>query len=174
MFFDKIKTRSELRTEYRRLALLHHPDHGGDVAIMQAINAEYQKLLKTLPADPVKTEKPKARATLKPATPYRRTTAGGANSHLARLANPVYSHEIICNIARTLHHYGGAASDIRTFYGKLCDAIDPGQGRPYQDYWFDRKTAQKSLRFLEKEVFRVYCNAELLGLARQARQKLAA
>jgi len=32
----------EVRTEYKRLVRIHHPDRGGDTVIMQAINVEYQ------------------------------------------------------------------------------------------------------------------------------------
>ena len=33
----------ELKKEYRRLCMIHHPDLGGDTATMQEINAEYEK-----------------------------------------------------------------------------------------------------------------------------------
>lgn len=42
-YFVNCKTLEELKKEYRRLAVANHPDHGGDVAIMQQINAEYEK-----------------------------------------------------------------------------------------------------------------------------------
>ena len=42
-YFANCNTIEELKKEYRRLAVLHHPDAGGDVATMQAINAEYTK-----------------------------------------------------------------------------------------------------------------------------------
>lgn len=40
-YFANCKTLDELKKEYRRLAMIHHPDHGGDTATMQAINGEY-------------------------------------------------------------------------------------------------------------------------------------
>lgn len=40
-YFAHINTLDELKKEYRRLVMLHHPDRGGDTATMQAINAEY-------------------------------------------------------------------------------------------------------------------------------------
>lgn len=40
-YFTICKTLDELKKEYRRLAMIHHPDVGGDTATMQAINAEY-------------------------------------------------------------------------------------------------------------------------------------
>lgn len=33
----------ELKLLYRRLAMLHHPDHGGNPQVMKQINAEYQE-----------------------------------------------------------------------------------------------------------------------------------
>lgn len=40
-YFTNCKTLDELKKEYRRLAMANHPDRGGDTAVMQAINAEY-------------------------------------------------------------------------------------------------------------------------------------
>lgn len=40
-YFKKCTTLEELKAEYKRLALMHHPDRGGDLETMKAINAEY-------------------------------------------------------------------------------------------------------------------------------------
>lgn len=42
-YFAACTTLDELKKEYRRLAMTHHPDHGGDTATMQAINGEYSE-----------------------------------------------------------------------------------------------------------------------------------
>lgn len=47
-WFHNVKTLDELRSEYRRLALLHHPDKGGSTTDMQEINNEYDLLSKKL------------------------------------------------------------------------------------------------------------------------------
>lgn len=47
-FFENISTLDELKAAYRRLAMQFHPDRGGDVEIMQSINAEYEKLHEVL------------------------------------------------------------------------------------------------------------------------------
>lgn len=47
-WFHNITSLDELRSEYRRLALLHHPDKGGSTSDMQEINNEYDLLSKTL------------------------------------------------------------------------------------------------------------------------------
>lgn len=48
MYFDNCKNLNELKAEYRRLVMLHHPDCGGDTATMQAINAEHDKVFEVL------------------------------------------------------------------------------------------------------------------------------
>ncbi len=37
--------RAEIRRRYRRLAMRHHPDRGGDTATLQRINDAYQRLM---------------------------------------------------------------------------------------------------------------------------------
>ena len=49
-FFKNVNTLEELKKEYRRLVMIHHPDHGGDTATMQAINAEHDALFEMLKA----------------------------------------------------------------------------------------------------------------------------
>ena len=47
-WFTNVKTLDELRTAYRKLALIHHPDKGGSTSDMQEINNEYEELSKLL------------------------------------------------------------------------------------------------------------------------------
>lgn len=47
-WFNNITTLDALRSEYRKLALKHHPDKGGSTADMQEINNEYDILSKRL------------------------------------------------------------------------------------------------------------------------------
>lgn len=44
IFFKGIETLEDLKRQYRALALQNHPDRGGDVEVMKAINNEYDKL----------------------------------------------------------------------------------------------------------------------------------
>jgi hypothetical protein len=44
-YFQDCQTLEEAKSLYRQLALKHHPDRGGDLATMQAINAEYADFL---------------------------------------------------------------------------------------------------------------------------------
>lgn len=43
-YFQNIRSLSELKKQYRTLALINHPDKGGDTGIMQQINAEFERL----------------------------------------------------------------------------------------------------------------------------------
>ena len=43
-FFKNVTSKEELYSQYKKLAMEHHPDHGGRVEDMQKINAEYNDL----------------------------------------------------------------------------------------------------------------------------------
>ena len=47
-FNNNITTLDALRKEYHRLALIHHPDRGGDLETMKALNNEFERLSKKL------------------------------------------------------------------------------------------------------------------------------
>lgn len=47
-YFTNCKTLNELKAEYRRLVMIHHPDRGGDEEAMKAINNEYDELFPVL------------------------------------------------------------------------------------------------------------------------------
>ena len=47
-YFTNIKTLEEIKADYRRLSMKHHPDRGGDTATMQEINAEHDELFERL------------------------------------------------------------------------------------------------------------------------------
>ena len=42
-YFIDCETLEELKKEYKKLAMKHHPDMGGNEETMKAINAEYDK-----------------------------------------------------------------------------------------------------------------------------------
>jgi hypothetical protein len=44
-YFAACRTLEEGKALYRELAMKHHPDHGGDLATMQAINAQWAQFL---------------------------------------------------------------------------------------------------------------------------------
>lgn len=43
-FFNNIETLEELKKEYRKLVVKHHPDNGGDGKIFNQIKVEYEKM----------------------------------------------------------------------------------------------------------------------------------
>ena len=46
-FFKGCRTLDAVKHEYKRLAMIHHPDRqGGDTATMQEINKQYQEIMK--------------------------------------------------------------------------------------------------------------------------------
>lgn len=45
-YFRDCRTLQEVKQVYKRLALLHHPDRGGDTATMQEINLQYEAIIK--------------------------------------------------------------------------------------------------------------------------------
>lgn len=44
-YFRDCHSLDEVKKEYKRLALVHHPDKGGDTAIMQEINRQYEEMM---------------------------------------------------------------------------------------------------------------------------------
>ena len=46
-YFRNCKTVADIKKMYRELAMMHHPDRGGNTATMQAINAQYHEALKS-------------------------------------------------------------------------------------------------------------------------------
>ena len=46
-YFADIKEKTDLKSMYRKLSFLYHPDKGGQVEKMQAVNAEYALLKNT-------------------------------------------------------------------------------------------------------------------------------
>jgi hypothetical protein len=52
VYFQNCVTIDELKREYRKLVMVHHPDRGGDEATMWAINTEYGKRMEWIKANP--------------------------------------------------------------------------------------------------------------------------
>jgi hypothetical protein len=46
-YFLDVKEKADLKSKYRKLSLAYHPDRGGQVEKMQAINEEYNMLKNT-------------------------------------------------------------------------------------------------------------------------------
>ena len=54
MYFTNVITKEELKSVYRQLVMIYHPDRGGDVEIMKKINYEYARRMKKLEIKPRK------------------------------------------------------------------------------------------------------------------------
>lgn len=50
-WFQNIETLKDLRKEYRRLVVQHHPDNGGSENVIKEINSEYDILFKRMKED---------------------------------------------------------------------------------------------------------------------------
>jgi len=46
-YFADVKEKNDLKSKYRKLSFMYHPDKGGEVEKMQAINQEYNMLKNT-------------------------------------------------------------------------------------------------------------------------------
>ena len=47
-YFNGVTSLDELKKEYRRLSMINHPDRGGNIEIMKAINAEHDDIFEIL------------------------------------------------------------------------------------------------------------------------------
>lgn len=46
LYFVNLHTVEAIKSHYRKLAIQHHPDRGGDLAVMQEINSQYHEALR--------------------------------------------------------------------------------------------------------------------------------
>lgn len=93
-WFAHCRTLDEARAEYRRLCFVHHPDHGGDTLVMQAINAAYTQFRRTFYA-PRRAANGSRHHWQKPARqrPTDVPFETGRNSHAAPEPQPSHSHD---------------------------------------------------------------------------------
>lgn len=61
-FFENVKTLDDLKRLYKELAKKHHPDRGGSLETMQAINSEYDKMIQYFSTHGSRTERERAAA----------------------------------------------------------------------------------------------------------------
>ena len=47
-YFNDVLSANQLKSVYRRLAMLYHPDKGGNLGVMQKINIEYSLLAREM------------------------------------------------------------------------------------------------------------------------------
>lgn len=52
-FFAKSKNLEELKKEYKKLAMMYHPDRGGNIEVMKEINIQYDNIFKKYKRYPI-------------------------------------------------------------------------------------------------------------------------
>ena len=120
-YFNNITSLDELKKEFRHLAMLHHPDRGGDTETMQAINAEYEMLFPALKLAYNKTAEVPTHET---AESYRNEfyTQNGWNGKNYRLDRTTKecAQEIRSYLKKA---YPDCKFSVTTHYASLCSSI---------------------------------------------------
>lgn len=138
-YFTNCTTLDELKKEFRRLCMKHHPDRGGDTATMAAINAEYEDLFPILKLAYNKTAETPTHET---ADSYRSefyTQNGfkGAKYDMSRSTKEC-AQEIRSYLKRA---YPDCKFSVTTHYASMCSSIHVGlMSGPYaalktKDHW---------------------------------------
>lgn len=120
-YFNSCKTLEELKKEFRRLAMLHHPDRGGDVETMKQINAEYDIIFPAL----------KARYNATAAEPTRETAQSTrsefytANGWKGENYSSSLSLKEIAQLVRAYvkEFYPDFRFSVRTAYASMCQEL---------------------------------------------------
>lgn len=120
-YFAKITTLDGLKKEYRRLAMIHHPDVGGTVEAMQAINAEFEARFPLLRMEANRTA----------ATPTEETAAGfrsefyTANGWKGRNYTPGLTLKEIAVLVRKYikENFPTYKFSVRTKYASMCQEL---------------------------------------------------
>lgn len=121
MYFINCHTLDELKKEFRRLCLIHHPDRGGDNDTMAAINAEYETLFPVLKLAYNKTAEVPTHET---AESYRNEfyTQNGWNGKNYRLDRTTKecAQEIRSYLKKA---YPDCKFSVTTHYASMCSSI---------------------------------------------------
>lgn len=120
-YFMNCKTLDDLKREYRRLAMIHHPDVGGDVETMQAINAEYDNLFPALKLAHNQTAEQPTHETAESTRNEFYTQNGwkGSRYDISRTTKEVAA-EIRAYVKRA---YPDCKFSITTHYASMCSSI---------------------------------------------------
>ena len=120
-YFSNIATLDDLKKEFRRLAMLHHPDRGGDTATMQAINAEYEMLF---PALKLAYNKTAEQPTTETAESYR-SEFYTANGWKGERYDSSRSLKEIAQLVRAYikEFYPTYKFSVRTKYASMCQEL---------------------------------------------------
>ena len=120
-FFKKVNSLEELKAEYRRLAMKHHPDVGGDNATMQEINAEYDRLFPIYKLSYNRTASEPTHETAESTRSEFYTANGWRGS---RYNSSISTKEIAAEIRSYLKSaYPDCKFSVTTKYASMCAAI---------------------------------------------------
>lgn len=121
LYFQNVKTLDELKKEYRRLAMIHHPDVGGTVEAMQAINAEFEALF---PAYRIKQENETKTSSSETAAAYR-SEFYTANGWKGKNYNPNLSLKEVAVLVRKFikDNFPTYKFSVRTKYASMCQEL---------------------------------------------------
>ena len=97
-WFAACRTLDEARAEYRRLCFVHHPDHGGDTLVMQAINVAYAQIQQALQQPRDSTRPRWKRPTPRPPSGHPNDGPPSAARTAQTEQQPTYSREYILHL----------------------------------------------------------------------------
>lgn len=120
-WFTNPASLEELKSQYKRLALANHPDHGGSMEAMQEINSEYDMLF------PVYRARHNAESA-KPTTETAESTRSEfytQNGWKGENYNPSRSLKEIAQLVRAYckEFYPGFKFSVRTKYASMCQEL---------------------------------------------------
>ena len=120
-YFTTCRTLEELKKEYRRLCMIHHPDRGGDTATMQAINSEYDALFPSFKLAYNKTAETPTHETAESTRSEFYTQHGwkGSNYKLDRTTKEC-AEEIRSYLKKA---YPDCKFSVTTHYASMCSSI---------------------------------------------------
>ncbi|CAB4164505.1 Small T antigen [uncultured Caudovirales phage] len=70
LFFSDCKNQEDAKAVYHKLAMLLHPDKGGDATLMKALNDQYNKFKQGEPVAPKRFEQPRSQWSTNMSSPY--------------------------------------------------------------------------------------------------------
>jgi hypothetical protein len=118
-YFKNVENLDYLKSEYRRLALEHHPDKGGNVETMQEINAEFETMYSIL-----KSKHPESGVAGETASSYRRefyTANGWAGSRYDSSLSLKEIAKIVRGYVKDV--YPTWKFSITTHYASMCQEL---------------------------------------------------
>ena len=120
-YFTNCHTLDELKREFRRLCMIHHPDRGGDTATMQQINAEYDSVFPVLKLAYNKTAETPTHETAESTRTefYTQNGFAGSNYRIDRTTKEC-AQEIRSYLKRS---YTDCKFSVTTHYASMCSEI---------------------------------------------------